>query len=135
MEMRIKTVALFSMIALVVVAGSVWSINQEPGDKVTKAAIMRLKLEPAKKILEGIALGDFQAVRKNTEQIRLLTLDESWMLVQTDDYRQQTKNFERSLNLLNRMCDEKDIEGVTLAYMQVTMRCVECHQRMRDLRK
>lgn len=133
--MRIKTVALFSVVVLLVVAGSVWSINQEPGDKATKAAIMRLKLEPAKKILEGIALGDFQAVRKNTEQIRLLTLDEGWMLVQTDDYRQQTKNFERSLNLLNRMCDEKDIEGVTLAYMQVTMRCVECHQRMRDLRK
>ncbi len=133
--MRIKTAALFSVIALFAAVGSVWSINQEPSDKVTKAAIMRLKLEPAKKILEGIALGDFQAVRKNTEQIRLLTLDESWMLVQTDDYRQQTKNFERSLNLLNRMCDEKDIEGVTLAYMQVTMRCVECHQRMRDLRK
>ena len=133
--MRIKTVALFSMITMLVAAGSVWSIHQEPADKVTKAAIMRMKLEPAKKILEGIALGDFQAVRKNTEQIRLLTLDESWMLMQTDDYRQQTKNFERSLNLLNRMCDEKDIEGVTLAYMQVTMRCVECHQRMRDLRK
>lgn len=133
--MKTKTMALCvgtSLLTLCLV-GSPQRIStaQEPITTPSKAGIMRMKLEPAKKILEGIALGDFQTVRKNTEQIRLLTLDESWMLVQTEKYREHTKNFERSLNLLNRLCDEKDIEGVTLAYMQVTMRCVECHQALR----
>ncbi len=74
-----------------------------------------MKLEPAKNILEGIALGDYQNVKKHTEQIRLLTLDEKWMYLQTEKYREHTKNFERSLNLLKRMCDEKDMDGVTIA--------------------
>jgi hypothetical protein len=107
-------------------------MSQEPQSQNSKVGIMRMKLEPAKSILEGIAVGDFQSVRKNTEQIRLLTLDEKWMYVQSEKYREHTKNFERSLNLLKRMCDEKDMDGVTLAYMQVTMRCVECHRTLRD---
>jgi hypothetical protein len=107
-------------------------MSQEPQERGSKAGIMRMKLEPAKSILEGIAMGDYQSVRKSTEQIRLLTLDEKWMYVQTEKYREHTKNFERSLNLLKRMCDEKDMDGVTLAYMQVTMRCVECHRTLRD---
>jgi hypothetical protein len=106
--------------------------SQEQIKQTQKADIMRMKLEPAKSILEGIALGDFQAVRKHTEQIRLLTLDAKWMTIQTEQYKEQTKNFERSLNLLKRMCDEKDMDGVTLAYMQVTMRCVDCHNSLRD---
>lgn len=119
----------------VVVSAAMVSSSQEPTGKTNKSGIMRMKLEPAKNILEAIALGDFQSVRKNTEQIRLLTLDESWMMVQTDNYRQHTKSFERSLNLLNRMCEEKDLEAVTLAYQQVTNRCVECHRDIRDARK
>jgi hypothetical protein len=107
-------------------------MSQESKERGSKAGIMRMKLEPAKNILEGIALGDYQSVKKNTEQIRLLTLDEKWMYLQTETYREHTKNFERSLNLLKRMCDEKDMDGVTLAYMQVTMRCVECHRTLRD---
>lgn len=108
------------------------SVSQENQSTLSSAGIMRLKLEPAKNILEGIAVADFQAVRKHTEQLRLLTLDSKWMVLQSEGYRTQTKNFERSLNLLNRMCDEKDMDGVTLAYMQVAMRCVECHRMIRD---
>lgn len=123
-------VAVFLMAALTL--GVAHLMSQEAQEANSKAGIMRMKLEPAKKILEGIALGDYQAVRKNTEQIRLLTLDEKWMYVQTEQYREHTKSFERSLNLLKRMCEEKDMDGIALAYMQVTMRCVECHRTLRD---
>lgn len=129
-----------NLLVTVFVLGSVLAVamvssSQEPTGRVNKSGIMRMKLEPAKSILEAIALGDLQSVRKHTEQIRLLTLDESWMIVQTETYRQHTKNFERSLNLLNRMCEEKDLDAVTLAYQQVTNRCVECHREVRDARK
>ena len=124
------------MIAGCIAAGALIGVanlsSQEVQLQTSKAGIMRMKLEPAKSILEGIAVGNYQAVRRSTEQIRLLTLDENWMHIQSESYREQTKNFERSLNLLKRMCDEKDMDGVTLAYMQVTMRCVECHRSLRD---
>lgn len=131
--MYVKKV-LFTVVCLV--AGTTWCVahlvSQEPQARSSKVGIMRMKLEPAKSILEGIALGDFQSVQKSTEQIRKLTLDSNWMHIQTEKYRENTSNFERSLNLLKRMCEEKDMDGVTLAYMQVTMRCVECHRDLRD---
>jgi hypothetical protein len=130
---RVRQAVLFtSLLGCLTWLGASWINGQDPPIKDSKAGIMRLKLIPAKMILEGIALHDFKAVRKNTEQIRLLTLDASWMIVQTEAYRKQTADFERALKLLNRMCEEENIEGVTLAYMQVTMRCVECHRALRD---
>jgi cytochrome c556 len=96
---------------------------------------MRLKLEPAKKILEGIALADFQTIKANSEQLRKLSLDEGWMVLQTEAYHQQSQDFKKSLDLISRMCEEKDLDGVALAYMQMTMRCVQCHKMLRDSRK
>jgi hypothetical protein len=130
---RVRQALLFTSLAGCLTWLGASLINgQDPPTKDAKAGIMRLKLIPAKMILEGIALHDFKAVRKNSEQLRLLTLDASWMLVQTEAYTKQTADFERALKLLNRMCEEENIEGVTLAYMQVTMRCVECHRALRD---
>jgi hypothetical protein len=105
--------------------------SQEPGQS-PKAGFMRMKLEPAKNILEGIALSNFDMIRKNSEQIRKLTLDEGWMVRQTEEYRKHSREFQRTLTLLNRACEEKDLDGATLAYMQMTMRCVECHKSLRD---
>ncbi|MFO0943270.1 MAG: hypothetical protein U0930_21255 [Pirellulales bacterium] len=133
--MKLRSLIVVTFVLGVCLSAAMVTSSQEPTGQVNKSGIMRMKLEPAKNILEAIALGDLQSVRKHTEQIRLLTLDESWMLVQTDAYRQHTKSFERSLNLLNRMCEEKDLDAVTLAYQQVTNRCVECHREVRDARK
>jgi hypothetical protein len=106
-------------------------VSQEPGQSPS-AGFMRLKLEPAKKVLEGIALGDFQMIRSNSEQMRKLALDASWMVIQTEAYSSHSQDFQRSLSLINRMCDDEDLDGVTLAYMQMTMRCVQCHKMLRD---
>jgi hypothetical protein len=107
------------------------AVSQEPGQSPS-AGFMRLKLEPAKKVLEGIALADFQMIRSNSEQMRKLALDASWMVVQTEAYSNHSQDYQKSLSLINRMCDEEDLDGVTLAYMQMTMRCVQCHKTLRD---
>lgn len=120
----------FSLAALAVV-GAASLISQEPGQE-KKSTFMRLKLEPAKKILEGIALADFKMIRANSEQMRKLALDADWMVIQTEEYRKHSQEFQSSLNLISRMSDESDLDGVTLAYMQMTMRCVQCHKMLRD---
>lgn len=121
------------LIGIVAITGAAL-ISQEPG-QASKAKFMRLKLEPAKKILEGIALGDFQMIRTNSEQLRKLSLDADWMVMQTEDYHKHSQEFQNSLHLISRMSDESDLDGVTLAYMQMTMRCVQCHKMIRDVRK
>lgn len=108
--------------------------SQDP-KRVPAGPFMRLKLEPAKKLLEGIALKDFTMIRKNAEEIRKLTLDESWMIRQTAEYQQESQRFQKAMLLLSKAAEDEDLDASTVAYMQVTLNCVRCHDALRDSKK
>lgn len=92
---------------------------------------MRLKLEPTKGVLEGIALADFDMISKNSNKIRNLMLDESWMVIQSDEYRRQSNEFRTIVEQLQQAALDKNVDRATLAYVQLTIRCVQCHQLLR----
>jgi hypothetical protein len=104
--------------------------GQEPG-QVKASTFMRLKLEPAKGALEGIALADFEMISKNAGKIRNLMLDESWMVIQSDDYRRQSNEFRTIVEQLQKAAEDKNVDRATLAYVQMTIRCVQCHELLR----
>jgi hypothetical protein len=104
--------------------------QQQPGTG-QRSVFMRLKLQPVKDILEGIALEDFDRIAAQAERVHLLSLDESWMVIQTDEYRRQSDEFRRSVATITRAAKEKNIDGVTLGYMQMTLNCVRCHRQLR----
>jgi hypothetical protein len=106
------------------------SIAQEPGTE-ERAAFMRLKLQPAKEILEAIALEHYDGIVTNAERIRQLALDESWMVIQTETYRRQSDEFRRSVSLIADAAKNENIDGATLGYMQMTLNCVQCHRQLR----
>jgi hypothetical protein len=103
---------------------------QEPGTAKT-ATFMRLKLAPSKELLEGLALNDFDAIQRNAGTIKNLLLDENWMVVQSEEYRRQTQEFRKLVDQLRDAAIKKNIEGATLAYVQMTIQCVRCHQSLR----
>jgi len=121
----------FTITALAIAVSSRYvAICQEPGAAKT-STFMRLKLEPMKGVLEGIALADFAMITKNAGTIRNLMLDEGWMVKQTEDYRRQSDEFRKVVDQLRVAADAKNIDGATLAYVQMTLRCVQCHQSLR----
>ncbi len=131
MKKLMKLSWLFAISALAMVIPSHdRAICQEPGS-VKTSTFMRLKLEPAKSVLEGIALADFAMISKNAGTIRNLMLDEGWMVRQTEDYRRQSDEFRKIVDQLRVASDAKNIDGATLAYLQMTLRCVQCHQSLR----
>ena len=93
---------------------------------------MRLKLEPAKQILEGIATEDFDLIAQSAQQVQTLTLDEKWNVLQSKQYADNSEDFQRTVQLVREAAKNKNLDGATLAYMQMTLNCVQCH---RDLRK
>ena len=104
--------------------------GQEPGG-VKASSFMRLKLEPVKGALEGIALADFEMISKHAGTIRNLLLDESWMVVQSEEYRRQSNEFRSIVEQLQQAAKEKNVDRATLAYVQMTIRCVQCHELLR----
>jgi len=103
---------------------------QQPGTG-QRATFMRLKLQPVKDILEAIALEDFDRISASAERVHLLSLDESWMVMQTDEYRRQSDEFRRSVAVMSKAAKDKNIDGATLGYMQMTLNCVRCHRQLR----
>lgn len=98
------------------------------------AAFMHLKLNHAQKVLEGIALENFDLIAKNAEQMGLLTQDENWMVYQTVEYRQHSADFERIAGTLTKAAKAKNLDGAALAYMELTMSCINCHKHTRGIR-
>lgn len=92
---------------------------------------MRLKLEHSQKLLEAIALEDFEEISRNAQKIALLTEDENWKVMQTVDYRRHSDDFRRTANAVTEAARKKNLDGSVLAYVQMTMQCVHCHQHVR----
>jgi cytochrome c556 len=108
------------------------AIPQEPAVKLSRPELMKQKLIAAEKVLEGLALEDFDAISKHSQRLSLLTLEESWNALSTPDYRRESEEFRRAADALTDAARKKNLDGSALAYMQVTMKCVTCHKYVRS---
>jgi hypothetical protein len=103
---------------------------QRPKPEPTRA-FMQLKLDESQKLLAAIALEDFDEISRASQKISLLTEDENWQVIQTAEYRRHSDEFKRSSNAVTEAARKKNLDGAVLAYMQMTMQCVQCHQHVR----
>ena len=98
------------------------------------AGFMRLKLGHSQKVLEGLVLEDFSMIEKQSQALSLLSQDANWQVLQTPEYLQLSVEFRRSTDALSRAAQEKNLDKATLAYLGMTMKCVSCHEHVRDVR-
>ncbi|HVA46136.1 MAG TPA: hypothetical protein VNH11_07160 [Pirellulales bacterium] len=93
---------------------------------------MRLKLEHSQKLLEGVALADFGLIKKHAQKLGALSQDENWRVPQTREYRDYGTDFQQITGRLSKAADERNLDGAALAYVQLTLNCVDCHKHVRD---
>jgi hypothetical protein len=61
-----------------------------------------------------------------------LTQMEKWVRGGTPQYRAQLGIFQNANQQIIRMADEEKLDGAALAYVQLTLSCVNCHKVIRD---
>jgi hypothetical protein len=105
--------------------------SQQPNEV---GAFMRMKLEHSQKVLEGVALEDFALIERSSQQLSLLSQAANWQVLQTPDYLQHSLDFRRSADALTKAARDKNLDGAALAYVQMTMNCVNCHKYVRTAR-
>jgi hypothetical protein len=96
-------------------------------------ALMQAKLEHSQALLKGLATEDFAGLEKSSNALTLLSLENDWNVIQTAEYRRLSQDFRRSTKALTESAKAKNLEGATLAYVGVTMKCVECHKYVRSV--
>ena len=104
----------------------------EPRDDLRD--FMRVKLKHSQKVLEGLVLGDFDTVARNAQDMSLLSLAATWQVLQTPQYLDYSRKFRSAADTLTNMARKKNLDEATLAYNKMTVKCIECHKYVRDLR-
>lgn len=108
------------------------TVAQGKGKQVSK--LMAEKLSSSQKLLEGIAMADFKKIERSAEQLIELTNTEEWLMHKAPRYEMHTNEFRRAAETLVRKAKDKNIDGTTLAFFDMTMSCVRCHQHVREVR-
>lgn len=127
---RISAV-LLAVVALVGVGAALF-LPQEP--QRGRNIVMQQKLGHAQKVLEGISVADFGLIEKHANELSVLSNRVEWQVMKTPEYLQFSNDFRRNIDSLARAARDKNIDGAALAYVQMTMNCVNCHKHVRESR-
>ena len=107
---------------------------QEIYAQIRLQQLMINKLTNAQKLLEGIAMGQFDKIEKHANELIQISKTAEWLANKKPRYEQFSNEFARAAETIITKAKAKNIDGVTLAYFDLTMSCVRCHQHMREVR-
>lgn len=101
--------------------------SDPPSDPAT---LMQRKLQRAQSILESLATEDFDALVTSSNDL-LQIAQQQWIAQETPEYRAQLKDLWIVLEGLQTAAQERNLDGATLSYVQLTISCVKCHKALR----
>ena len=120
------------LFASILMFGTIFSSSVPAQDNV--AIFMKAKLKHSQEVLKGLATEDFDLIAKNSQAMGLLCQDELWQVLQTPEYRARSAEFQRSVEAVTEAARKKNLEAATLGYVDVTLKCVNCHKYVRKVR-
>ena len=127
----------WAAIAMATAGAVALAIGGRGQEEATRAETMRKKLEYSKQVLEGLTKEDFPEVLKGARALKTLGESEVWgdlKRPEADRYGLYIREFQSLARELVAKADAKNLDGVTLAYVQLTVNCVHCHKELRESR-
>ena len=113
------------------VTSAVIAAFAQPHEGLTTKEFMREKLGHSQKALEALALEDFVTLAQQSKKLSAMTQEATWQVFQNPDYAQHSATFRRHANALTKAAQDKNLDAATLAYVRLTMSCVDCHKFVR----
>lgn len=134
-----SSTALPIILALVIAGLAQAQGGSEPVEDMPKEVrpldvFMRRKLELSREALQGIVTEDFPLIKRSAEGLEKMSRQAEWEVFRMDEYNHLSAEFRRVARTLAKQAEKKNIDGAALAYMQLTMSCVECHKFTRGVR-
>jgi hypothetical protein len=118
-------------------AGALWlsmTRAEQAAQGRSRREFMRQKLEFSKEALEGLSLEQFASIERSARALKRLSEAAEWevpTIPNATDYVAQTTEFQRSCDDMLKQAKARNIDGATLAYLKLTMSCVQCHKYVR----
>jgi len=90
--------------------------------------VMRNKLADAQGVLAAVVTSNWAELERRSKALSAATDDPAWLVLKTPEYTRQSEAFVRAANDLVDAAARRDQEAAPLAYVALTMRCVQCHR-------
>lgn len=136
--MRTTTRARRAVVAVAAVAlalAGVGRADDKPKDEKTdekKLTVMQRKLKFSQMVLEGLATNNFDKIGKGGDGLIECVQHATWKINETEKYVLYSNDFLRRAEGLKKAAKEKNVDAAALAYVDMTLTCVKCHQYLRE---
>lgn len=122
-------VALAAGVALFLVPSRAVSLQQDNVEK-----FMQQKLKHSQNIMEGLCIEDFEMIATNAKKLSALSKAADWDAIKTPEYAILSNEFRRLTDDLSKAAENENLDGATLAYVAMAVKCVNCHKYVRGVR-
>ena len=126
--MKHVLVTLFGVVLLVS-----WSATAN-AQTAQLSRVMRDKLSHSQHLLDAIVTSNWAALEQHGTALQQATRDPAWSVLQYPEYASHTARFVRALDDVVDSAKRRDLEAAPLAYVAMTMSCVQCHRYVARMR-
>lgn len=118
------------VVGAVVLAGTLLLFAQE--DPVR--TLMKAKTGYAHRLLDAVVQEEFDVIRDQAFRLKAIAETGDWNVLDTPEYGRESDAFIQATERLEKAAQDRNGEAAALAYMDVTLKCVHCHQYMKSHR-
>ena len=125
---------ILTIAASIVALTSVWAltVGAAPQDEEVLRKFMRAKLVHCESALEGLVMADLDSVTSAAAELTGLMDDPKWNSIRTPEYVQLSSEFRRTVARMSAHAGSGNLDGASLAFVQMTTNCFDCHRFARE---
>ena len=139
---RMLIIALVGFLALSTTHGLGQTPKKDQKDKPdslplpNEAQVMQVKLQRFQALLEAITKEDYKEMERNASSLaRIVEMTSFMRASKTEEYEVQARAFRAAAQTLASKAENTNLDGATLAYLDMTISCVKCHNHFRMNKK
>lgn len=107
--------------------------QDEQKDDTSISRFMQQKLTISNRILKGLMTDDLSLVEDGADKLLKMSHEERWRASNDMMYLQHSNQFRNAAEDLRTKAGKGTIDGASLAWINVTMSCIQCHQWVRNI--
>ena len=104
------------------------SVTAQGGQTPQLNRVMRDKLAYAQRTFEAVVTSDWVSLETNSRELERLTSDPRWMVLKYPEYARHSAAFVQAVRDLHQAASQRDLEKTPQAYVEVALKCVDCHR-------
>ena len=99
--------------------------------KSTVQVLMQNKLVKTQDLFGAMIAKDFEKMRRSAEILQSISKVTEWHRSSDPEFVNYAQSFQRAANDILQQISNKNIEGIGLSYIKLTLACMTCHGSLR----